>query len=658
MKEIKIIKLHIENFKGFEFKTFDFNGQSADIFGTNETGKTTIADAFYWCLFEKDSLGATDFAIKPKDKITGEDKHNLLTKVVLTLLVNNQTMKFERTYEEVYTKKRGSLEETFSGHTSNYYVNDIPKKKSEYNAVVKDLLDEELFKILTNVNYFNNLKWKEQREILITLVKDFNFYKLLENAKFIDLKELLLNDPTIKVDDLILSYKNKNKLLNKELTALPIQIQTLDNSLEDLKILYSEKELEERIKQKENELSELKVKEQEIIKGLVDYELENKISSLKAEVKANVIRIKDILAKVEQRLKANLQEKEINLLELNNVISRENMKLKNLETNKVLLERQREDLYKEYDKTFESTFTGGTCSYCGQALPKEQTQELEEKFNLNKAQELEAITKKGLSINAELANIDSGYKESFRTKEQATKQYEKQELEKKVIFETLKDFANRNYDPVLTEIENNHITELLDLNDNYLLEVEKLEQKQNNQASDTSEKDKLAANIFALEQTIDSLKEQKTLIGVRNNTIERINLLNEKIKTIQFEFENNLTVINQAEEYSRLKASALEENINNHFKLIKFKLFNEQINGGIEETCIATVNGVPYTSINNAARINAGLDIINTLQEIYQVKAPIFIDNAESVVEVLGMNSQIIKLYVSEKDKELRVEIQ
>jgi len=161
-----------------------------------------------------------------------------------------------------------------------------------------------------------------------------------------------------------------------------------------------------------------------------------------------------------------------------------------------------------------------------------------------------------------------------------------------------------------------------------------------------------------LEKTIDSLKEQKTLIGVKNNTIEKINTLNDKIKTIQVEYEYNLSIITQAEEYSRLKAGVLEDSINSHFKLIKFKLFNEQINGGIEETCIATVNGVPYTSINNAARINAGLDIINTLQEIYQVKAPIFIDNAESVVEVLGMNSQLIKLYVSENDKTLRVKSQ
>ncbi len=658
MKEIKIIKLHIENFKGFEYKTFEFNGKSADIFGTNETGKTTIADAFYWCLFEKDSLGATDFAIKPKDKITGEDKHNLLTKVILTLLVNNQTLKLERTYEEVYTRKRGSLEETFSGHTSNYFVNDIPKKKSEYNEVVRELLDEELFKTLTNVNYFNNLKWKEQRDILVTLVKDFDFYSLLQDAKFIDLKEILLNDKTIKVDELIKSYKSKNTLLNKELTAIPIQIQTLSNSLEDLNIMYSAVELEKIIKEKENELLSLNSKKQELDKGLIDYELENKISSLKAEVKANLIKIQEILKQVEQRLKSNLQDKEIKLLELNNAIARENMALKNFASNKTLLENQREELYQRYDKVAESVFTGGTCSYCGQALPEEQTNELREKFNLNKSQELESITQKGLSINAELKNIETSYKASFKAKEENQKEFNKLELEKKVIADLLNEFANRNYDKALTEKETKDITALLDLNDNYNLEVDKLEHNKAATAVDTSERDKLNADIFALEKTIDSLKEQKTLIGVKNNTIEKINTLNDKIKTIQVKYEYNLSIITQAEEYSRLKAGVLEDSINSHFKLIKFKLFNEQINGGIEETCIATVNGVPYTSINNAARINAGLDIINTLQEIYQVKAPIFIDNAESVVEVLGMNSQLIKLYVSENDKTLRVKSQ
>ena len=100
----------------------------------------------------------------------------------------------------------------------------------------------------------------------------------------------------------------------------------------------------------------------------------------------------------------------------------------------------------------------------------------------------------------------------------------------------------------------------------------------------------------------------------------------------------------------------LENTINANFKMVEFKLFNELINGGIEETCEATVNGVPYASVNNAGKINAGLDIINALQKIYEVSAPIFIDNAEAVVDFLNNDAQLIKLYVSAEDKKLRIE--
>ena len=147
------------------------------------------------------------------------------------------------------------------------------------------------------------------------------------------------------------------------------------------------------------------------------------------------------------------------------------MELKNFASNKTLLENQREELYQRYDKVAESVFTGGTCSYCGQALPEEQTNELREKFNLNKSQELESITQKGLSINAELENIDTSYKAIFKAKEENQKEFNKLELEKKVIADLLNEFANRNYDKALTEKETKDITALLDLNDNYNLEI-------------------------------------------------------------------------------------------------------------------------------------------------------------------------------------------
>ena len=109
------------------------------------------------------------------------------------------------------------------------------------------------------------------------------------------------------------------------------------------------------------------------------------------------------------------------------------------------------------------------------------------------------------------------------------------------------------------------------------------------------------------------------------------------------------------ENFIKLKVDTIENRINEKFSLVKFKLFEDQINGGQVETCEALVNGVPFSSLNTASKINAGIDIINTLCEFYNVSAPIFIDNRESVVKLLDSNSQIINLIVSESDKKLRI---
>ncbi|MBO0558966.1 hypothetical protein EXQ37_03785 [Clostridium botulinum] len=111
-----------------------------------------------------------------------------------------------------------------------------------------------------------------------------------------------------------------------------------------------------------------------------------------------------------------------------------------------------------------------------------------------------------------------------------------------------------------------------------------------------------------------------------------------------------------AEEFIRTKVELLEEKVNSKFKYVKFKMFKDQINGGLEECCEPLVGGVPFTSnLNTAAKINAGIDIINTLSRFYGVRAPIFIDNRESVNKLIETDSQIINLFVSE-DKELRIE--
>ena len=109
------------------------------------------------------------------------------------------------------------------------------------------------------------------------------------------------------------------------------------------------------------------------------------------------------------------------------------------------------------------------------------------------------------------------------------------------------------------------------------------------------------------------------------------------------------------EEYSRYKTRFVEDSINGLFRIARFRLFREQANGGVEDRCDVVHDGVPYISVNNGMKINLGIDIINTLSTAYGVKVPLFVDNAESVTQLEHCGSQIIRLVVSEYDKELRV---
>ncbi|WP_339063597.1 hypothetical protein [Tepidibacillus marianensis] len=143
-------------------------------------------------------------------------------------------------------------------------------------------------------------------------------------------------------------------------------------------------------------------------------------------------------------------------------------------------------------------------------------------------------------------------------------------------------------------------------------------------------------------------------------TIEsRIQELKQQEKNLAAEYEQLEQELFLTEEFIRTKVNLLEEKINSKFKFARFKLFETQINGGLAEVCETTFNGVPYSSgLNNAARINVGLDIINTLSEHYGISAPIFIDNAEAVTSLNETKGQQICLVVSEKDKQLRIEAQ
>ena len=166
MTSIRIKRLTLENFKCHRNLTLDLAGNNASIYGDNATGKTSIYDALTWLLFGKDSQGngEKNIEIKPLN-ILGEVKdHEAITSVEAVLLVNGEEIALKRTYQEVWSTKRGSLEATFDGNTSEYYIDGVPCKKYLFSEKVNELVDEETFRLLTSVSHFaDGISWQDRR---------------------------------------------------------------------------------------------------------------------------------------------------------------------------------------------------------------------------------------------------------------------------------------------------------------------------------------------------------------------------------------------------------------------------------------------------------------------------------------------------------------
>ena len=162
--------------------------------------------------------------------------------------------------------------------------------------------------------------------------------------------------------------------------------------------------------------------------------------------------------------------------------------------------------------------------------------------------------------------------------------------------------------------------------------------------------------IDTLSGAITALEQAMARVEARKNGLKRIEELKAEERQLAAEYEELESQLYLTEEFIRAKVRMLEEKINNKFEMARFKLFNVLVNGGIEECCETMYDGVPYSNLNNGARLNIGLDIINTLAEHYGFAPPIWLDNAESVTDILQTKGQQIRLVVSEKDKQLRVE--
>lgn len=181
---MKLKKIEIMNFKGIGALTIPIE-DDLEVRGANGVGKTTIADAFNWCLFGKSSLWASDFGVQPVDE-HGEKVPELVTSVQISLNIGKNVVTLERGLKDKYVKPRGQAIPVYQGTITVFHVDGVPAKKNEFDKYVSELIDsEDGFKLLSNSRYFNEvLDWRKRRQVLLSLSGNTDaFEELIKKQK-------------------------------------------------------------------------------------------------------------------------------------------------------------------------------------------------------------------------------------------------------------------------------------------------------------------------------------------------------------------------------------------------------------------------------------------------------------------------------------------
>lgn len=640
---MKLTKLELLNFKGLTSFTLDLKSDVV-IRGDNATGKTTVFDSVCWLLFGKDSLDRADFEIKTLEN--GEPIHKVNHEVTGTFTLDEGgTIQLQRIYREKYSSPRGG-EVTMTGHTTDYFVDGVPKKEKEYKEIVNSLVDENIFKLITNPLYFNETySWQNRRKLLLEMCGDISDEDVI--ASHDNLKALTDILSGHSVDDHRKVVASKKAAINKELDMLPVRIDealrgkpevtanpevlrlNIDILNADIEKLENDKVLLQNGHSIVDKRAELKNVQRKIMARETELQMDyKKQCAIKSnEYGAVIAEINRLTAKIEDT-KRRIDESATTINLIQGLIGE--------------LTIQRSQINAE---TFVADIDDH-CPTCGQKLPAEQIQDAyakaEADYNLKKSKQLEEI------------------EHSISLKEQDIEGIKKRDanLEPIETLEALIKAKELLRGTIAEELEKLTAPVLDDDSEYASLKAEEfmLQMAIDEDNSDHSEE------IAELEIKISVNKTERMKLEQELNKfaeIKRIDMRVSELEAKQVELSEEKMKLDEAsylmDEFIKAKVVMLEDIINSRFKLARFKMFNVMLNGNVEECCETTYKGVPYGSMNNAARINVGLDIINALTTYYKVNAPVFIDNAEAVTEFVPVNSQTIKLIVDESEPQLVV---
>lgn len=638
MKRISLKSLRIENFKGIRSLDVTF-ADSTTICGQNASGKTSIFDAFTWLLFGKDSTGNEKFSIRPLDA-DGNKVHNVEISVEAVLDIDGTETTLKKTQKEKWVKKRGSENPELQGNDNLYEIDGYPKKETEYKAFVADLLDEKVFKAITNPMYFTGLPWKEQRDIITGMVNTLDNVSLAKDlGGYEEILDELAKAPS--ESDILTKYRKIRTELAKKQAELPVRIDEISKQKVDMDIAEVElnkKYIEEQIAALDAQIAAGSVGDAEIAK------IDREISSLKDEAAAFS---RDFNRQYSEE-KKNLEFSVMSLRAACGKVADEFYDKESLLDRKTRqkadLEQEVKDLQERWKTEKGLEYDGQTiCPYCGQELPHEHVEKMVSEFKAKQQNKLNRIVEDGKEASLRKKQVQAEI-------DAAIEALTALEIEKNKAADALREAEDKVKALVEPDIYGN---------EEYQAMLKAITEKETEKAALSTHDDKVDAAKQRKAEYREQLGEVNAAIASYNRNIE----IDERISQLQQEQVDTAQKIADCEKVEFLtekfikdKMDSISRSVNDLFDNVQWVLFERLLNGSIVPCCEASFGGVRFKDLNSGHKIIVGMRIINTLVKYYGMSCPVWVDNAESINEynVPSMDGQTVLLKVTD-DKELTV---
>ena len=652
MKQVILKSLSLCNFKGEKERTTNFNADVTTISGGNGMGKSRHFDAFIWLLFGKDTQDRKDYEVKTR--VNGEELHNVECSVSGVIMVDGQEIALKRAFVEDWVKPRGQVERVFKGNHTECWWNETPVNVGEYTKRIEAIIEPSLFKMITNPAFFVNMNWKLQREQLFQLAGTITdteiasqkpeFAALLDKVSGKSLagfkaelsaRKKRLKDELAQIQPRI-DQTHKMKPENEDFHAIEVEIENIDKEIAEIDKAIADvtaaiRRQYEAEQSKQNKVNALKSECQQIV-------FDAKTKAQNEAFEANASR---------RELESKVKDKEHEIENVRKDITTGQVEIakihREIEGIKTKQDELRKDWYAENEKTYNGETT---CPHCGQDLPEDMISKAREVFTKAQSDKCANISAKGKELGDKVAELESKVAEVQKVVENATKNKKTLCAELEALKAQFLEIPVVDATAVVPELIPEYVAkqkEIADLEativtDNSGVDTTEL---QNQKAECNKKRGELVARLAKRDTIALCEKEIADLEAKGKQLAQQIADAEREEYTV--------------EQFTKTKVEECEKRINAMFKFVSFRLFDFTIEGNPVETCIATIGGVPYGSANTASKVNAGLDIINTLCKFYGVCAPIFIDNRESVNELVDTESQIINLVVT-NDKFLTIQ--